>query len=252
MSASLPRRARPTPPTCSGLINDVEYYMKDKVIVGSTVYAEPVDVNELWMNTYIRVLVHVTEGFNRTSVHQQVESVIRQALHFNAVDFGTSVTIGKVYRAALAVQGVEWCELMWLDTTEPTTCSGPGDVRRHGASRSTGQRSADQRVADPPHRTDRHRPTRGRGRLPTPSPRLSARTTACGSGRSEESQAHDPTNGGPRGTPIRRSPSSASASAQPLAATTSVPIPATGSRRISTRLSARSLRLILARCPLSL
>ena len=102
------------------LINDVEYYMKDKVIVGSTVYAEPVDVNELWMNTYIRVLVHVTEGFNRSSVHQQVESVIRQALHFNAVDFGTSVTIGKVYRAALAVQGVEWCELMWLDTTEPT------------------------------------------------------------------------------------------------------------------------------------
>ena len=103
------------------LINDVEYYMKDKVIVGSTVYAGPVNVNDLWMNTYIRVLVHVTEGFNRTSVHQQVESVIRQALHFNAVDFGTSVTIGKVYRAALAVQGVDWCELMWLDTTEPST-----------------------------------------------------------------------------------------------------------------------------------
>ena len=47
--------------------------------------------------------------------------MIRQALNFNAVDFGTSVTIGKIYRAALAVQGVEWCELMWLDTTEPTT-----------------------------------------------------------------------------------------------------------------------------------
>ena len=101
------------------LINDVEYYMKDKVIVGSTVYAEPVNVEELWMNTYIRVLVHVTEGFNRSSVHQQVESVIRQALHFNAVDFGTTVTIGKIYRAALAVQGVEWCELMWLDITPP-------------------------------------------------------------------------------------------------------------------------------------
>ena len=122
------------------LINDVEYYMKDKVIVGSTVYAEPVDVNELWMNTYIRVLVHVTEGFNRTSVHQQVESVIRQALNFNAVDFGTSVTIGKVYRAALAVQGVEWCELMWLDTSEPTLSQ---DKAMHIGTEPAGQQVND-------------------------------------------------------------------------------------------------------------
>jgi hypothetical protein len=36
-------------------------------------------------------------------------------LRFNAVDFGTAVTIGKIYRAALAVQGVDYAELMWLD-----------------------------------------------------------------------------------------------------------------------------------------
>ena len=63
--------------------------MKDKIIVGSTVYAEPEDIDALWQDIHIRMLVHVTEGFNRTSVRLQVETVIRQLLSFNAVDFGT-------------------------------------------------------------------------------------------------------------------------------------------------------------------
>jgi hypothetical protein len=94
--------------------------MKDKIIVGSTVYADPDDIEDLWQDVFVRVLVHVTEGFNRTSVRLQVETVIRQLLSFNAVDFGTAITIGKIYRAALAVQGVEYAELMWLNTVEPT------------------------------------------------------------------------------------------------------------------------------------
>jgi hypothetical protein len=106
--------------TMSRLIASVEDYMKDKIIVGSTVYADPDDIEDLWQNVYVRVLVHVTEGFNRTSVRLQVETVIRQLLSFNAVDFGTAITIGKIYRAALAVQGVDYAELMWLNTTEPT------------------------------------------------------------------------------------------------------------------------------------
>jgi len=99
----------------------VEDYMKDKIIVGSTVYAEPHDVEDLWETVHIRLLVHVIEGYNRTSVRLQVESVIIRLLEFNNVDFGWRVSIGKIYRAALAVQGTEWVELMWLSTTEPTT-----------------------------------------------------------------------------------------------------------------------------------
>jgi hypothetical protein len=106
--------------TMSRLIASVEDYMKDKIIVGSTVYADPDDIEDLWQDVFVRVLVHVTEGFNRTSVRLQVETVIRQLLSFNAVDFGTAITIGKIYRAALAVQGVEYAELMWLNTVEPT------------------------------------------------------------------------------------------------------------------------------------
>ena len=100
----------------------VEDYMKDKIIVGSTVYAEPHDVEDLWETIHIRLLVHVIEGYNRTSVRLQVESVITRLLEFNNVDFGWRVSIGKIYRAALAVQGTEWVELMWLDTAPgPTT-----------------------------------------------------------------------------------------------------------------------------------
>lgn len=104
----------------ANLILQVEDYMKDKVIVGSTVYAEPTDVNDLWTYVYIRILVHVQDGYNRTSVRQQVDSVVRNTLSFNAVDFGTRISQGKIYRAALAVQGVDWIELMWLHTVEPT------------------------------------------------------------------------------------------------------------------------------------
>ena len=101
------------------LCANVEDYMKDKIIVGSTVYAEPEDVNALWLDVYIRLQLHVVEGYNRTNVRLQVESVIRQILAFDRVDFGWRVTIGRIYRAALAIQGVEWAEVMWLSTDEP-------------------------------------------------------------------------------------------------------------------------------------
>ena len=101
------------------LCDTVEDYMKDKIIVGSTVYAEPEDVDELWLDIFIRVNVHVIGGYNRTSVRLQVESVIRQVFAFNMVDFGTRVTIGRIYRSALAIQGVEWAEVMWLSADMP-------------------------------------------------------------------------------------------------------------------------------------
>ena len=101
------------------LCTNVEDYMKDKIIVGSTVYAEPEDVAALWLDVYVRVQIHVVEGYNRTNVRLQVESVIRQILAFDRVDFGWRVTIGRIYRAALAIQGVEWAEVRWLSTDEP-------------------------------------------------------------------------------------------------------------------------------------
>lgn len=101
------------------LCADVERYMEDKVIIGSRVYAEPRTMAELWTNVYIRILVHVQLGYNRTSVRTRVDATVRQTLAFDSVDFCQFVTIGQIYRAALAVEGVEWCEVTWLSANPP-------------------------------------------------------------------------------------------------------------------------------------
>jgi nucleotide-binding universal stress UspA family protein len=107
------------------LCAEVEDYMADKIIIGSTVYVEPEMMSELWQDVYIRVLVHVQKGYNRTTVRTAVDAVIRQVLSFDNVDFGTMVSIGQIYRAALAVQGVEWAELTWLNTSAPVDTTNP-------------------------------------------------------------------------------------------------------------------------------
>jgi hypothetical protein len=127
------------------LCEGVERYMADKIIVGSQVYAEPstapsppppltvwpsplpiagaaprvLIVDQLWHYVYIRIMVHVQESYNRTTVRSAVDRVIRQMLAFDQVDFETRVAIGNIYRSALAVQGVEWVDLLWLDSTYP-------------------------------------------------------------------------------------------------------------------------------------
>jgi hypothetical protein len=103
------------------LCEQVERYMADKVIVGSVVYAEPETVAELWQLMYIRVLVHVQDAYNRTTVRTTVDSAIRQMMGFDNVDFGSRISIGQIYRTALAVQGVEWVDLVWLDDAAPAT-----------------------------------------------------------------------------------------------------------------------------------
>jgi hypothetical protein len=115
-----PQGGKATTEYMTFLCASVEDYMKDKIIVGSTVYAEPEDIDDLWSPTWLRMVVHVLSGFNRTSVRLQVEAIIRKTLSFDLVDFGTLVSIGKIYRTALAVQGVEYVQLMWLDDAAPT------------------------------------------------------------------------------------------------------------------------------------
>jgi baseplate J-like protein len=105
---------------------EIEAYMQDKVLIGSTVYAEPENPDDLWSTPtdgtaeiYMRVLVHVVETYNRTAVREQVETVLRKLLDYTTVSFGTRISIGSVYRTILGVQGVEWAELKWLSTNAP-------------------------------------------------------------------------------------------------------------------------------------
>jgi hypothetical protein len=101
------------------LCTSVEAYLADKVMVGSTVYAEPRRFFDLWRNIFIQMTVHVTAGYNRTVVRNNVETTVREALAFDSVDFGTSVTIGTVYRAALSISGVDWVDLTHLSDEAP-------------------------------------------------------------------------------------------------------------------------------------
>ena len=78
---------------------------------------------------------------------------IRQVLAFDTVDFGTRVSIGQIYRSALAVQGVEWAELTWLNAIAPVDNTDPdqGDTTPQiGAG--VWQHSTDTTIADPGNR----------------------------------------------------------------------------------------------------
>jgi len=109
------------------LCNTVETYLSDKIMIGSSVHPEPLDVEELWQDVYIQAIVHVQDAYNRTTVRLQVESVLRSLLAFSAVDFGYRVSQGMLYRAMLAVQGVEYVDLDWLATEAPVDDTDPGN-----------------------------------------------------------------------------------------------------------------------------
>ena len=101
------------------LLNSVYAYMQDKIMIGSQVYPEPTDVETLFEDMQIRILIHVQDAYDRTQVRLQTDAVVRSLLTFDNVDFGSRVSVGLIYRAILAVQGVEYADLQWLSTEPP-------------------------------------------------------------------------------------------------------------------------------------
>lgn len=109
------------------LKRDVTQFMSDKVLIGSSVVVGPAVTDDVFSDIYIRVNVHVAETFNRTSVREQVDAVLRKFLAYDIMDFGTRVSMGDIYRTVLTVAGVAWAELRWLSTAVPTIDT-PGAV----------------------------------------------------------------------------------------------------------------------------
>lgn len=101
----------------------VEDHLKDKVLVGTHVYAEPSTADDLWLDAYLRITVHVQPAYNKTQVRKAVENSVRSLFGFDNVDFGTRISLGQVYRSCLTVQGVEWAEIHWLDSVAPSNTS---------------------------------------------------------------------------------------------------------------------------------
>ena len=102
------------------LKNEVEQYLNPRILIGSEVDMEPEKLEDLWKNIYIRVMVHVETGFNRTSVRTTVESALRAQLAFDEMTFGSPVTLGALYRTILAIRGVNWAEINWLSYDAPS------------------------------------------------------------------------------------------------------------------------------------
>jgi len=131
------------------LCNSVEAYLNDKIMIGSSVYIEPLDVNELWQDVYIQITVHVQDAYNRTTVRLQTDSVVRSMLSFTSVDFGYRVSVGAIYRAVLAVQGVSYAELEWLATMAPVDDTDPENDDTNTVVRVTYRHDTSNVMGDP-------------------------------------------------------------------------------------------------------
>lgn len=111
-------------PTMDKLIAALEDYLSDKKLVGSVVYGEPVE----WTNADVRCNAVVRPLYNRESVRSAVQRAIEGVFAYDNVDFGRRITVGDVYRAALAVDGVEYVTLTRLAETSDSQASVVLDI----------------------------------------------------------------------------------------------------------------------------
>lgn len=104
-------------PDMQKLINSLEAYLQDKKMVGAVVYGEPVE----WTDVEISMIVNVRPLYNKESVRAAVEAAIRTVFSYDKVSFGSRISIGDVYRSALAVDGVDYVTLNMLRPVGYTT-----------------------------------------------------------------------------------------------------------------------------------
>lgn len=90
--------------TSAKYIADIERYFSDKTLVGTTVYAERPE----WNDIYINLNVSVNPLYNRDQVRQNVVDAATTLLAFDNIDFGATVSVGDLYRSALSVPGVDF------------------------------------------------------------------------------------------------------------------------------------------------
>ena len=104
------------PALMAGLRNDVETYLKDKVLVGSTLYVEDVQWTDIW----ITMDLYVLDGFDQSQVESNVQLALEDYLSFSNQNFGGRITVGSVYRRAMSVEGVDYVDVNTLRTNTTT------------------------------------------------------------------------------------------------------------------------------------
>ena len=81
--------------------------------------------DDLWTWIYIRVIVHVAETYNRTSVREQVDSSSARSSTSTSWTSVPGYTMGSIYRAVLSVAGVDYADVRWLTPEPPPSESTP-------------------------------------------------------------------------------------------------------------------------------
>lgn len=94
------------------LRQSVQTYLEPRILIGSKVYVEDAEWTDIW----IKIDLHVLDGFDRDLTKASVEQAIRSAFSFDNMDLGEGVHIGEVYRRAMRVEGVDWVDVTALNT----------------------------------------------------------------------------------------------------------------------------------------
>ena len=102
----------------------IEAYFVDRSMMGVTAHViqQPTTINSTTkyikcVPIYVRFKVYVLDNYVQSWVTSQIDQAVRNLLTFDKVKFGQVVTVGDVYRAALSVAGVDYVEILNLNTT---------------------------------------------------------------------------------------------------------------------------------------
>jgi hypothetical protein len=91
------------------LRNKVYNYLSDKIMLGTKVYIEDFE----WEDVWIALDLHVLSGFDKDTVTSNVKSSIENLLSYSNRTFGGKVSIGDIYRVSMKIEGVDY-----IDVTE--------------------------------------------------------------------------------------------------------------------------------------
>jgi len=86
----------------------------------------------------VQINVQVQDLYNRTAVQSAVKAAIVSVFNYANVDFGMQISMGQVYKAAMAVDGVEYVTLSKMYLSDPTLTADSGlDINNNPADPGT-------------------------------------------------------------------------------------------------------------------
>lgn len=119
----------PAPGQMLLLRSSIESWLSPRVMLGSKVFVEDVywpgqdvgsdgtNTDAGWEDITVKLDLVVADGYSRLTTANNVVSAIENVVAFDNVDFGTKVTIGEIYRAAINVSGVDYIDLTSMYST---------------------------------------------------------------------------------------------------------------------------------------